>query len=321
MTTCRAVSSRLSWLCLGLLMLTAHHAAVAAARVQVVASFSILGDMVQQVGGDRIEVLLLAGPGQDAHVVQPSPREVRRVTQAQVVFSNGLGFEGWMGRLLKSANYKGHHVIVSKGITPRRDPHAKPQGAARHDGKHHHHHGPDDPHAWQDVRNAMVYVRNITNGLCRVDPAHCVEYQERSVKYNAALSQLHDEIHAEWSAIETSQRKVVTSHDAFAYYAQAYGVTFLAAQGISTESASSPRGVGMLIQQIRRESIKALFIESISDPRMIEQIARETGLRPSGTLYSDSLSGADGPASSYLQMMRHNTQSLIRAIREPSVTR
>lgn len=311
------ISTRLIWLVLSTVFCTASHGSPADTPVRVVASFSIIGDMVQQVGGDRIELIVLAGPGQDAHVYQPNPSEVRTVAQAHLMFSNGLGFEGWIARLLKATNFKGHHVVVSKGVDPRRDTHAKPHSPGRsHNTTHHHRHGGADPHAWQDVRNSLIYVRNITDGLCRADPHHCREYKGRSVQYLTQLSRLHDEIYADWATIEPSRRKVVTSHDAFAYYANAYGVQFLAPQGISTESAASAKSVGALIQQIRRESIRALFVESISDPRLIEQIARETGLRSHGALYSDSLSKPDGPASSYVQMMRYNTQSLIRAIRE-----
>ena len=311
------VSKGLIWFFLSTILCTTSHASPPDTQLRVIASFSIIGDMVQRVGGDRIDLIVLAGPGQDAHVYQPNPSEVRRVTQAHLIFSNGLGFEGWIARLLKAANFKGHHVVVSKGVDPRRDIHAERHGSSRSaNNTHHHHHGGADPHAWQDVRNSLIYVRNMADGLCRADPHHCGEYRERSEQYLKLLARLHDEIHADWTTIEPSQRKVVTSHDAFAYYANAYGVRFLAPQGISTESAASAKGVGTLIQQIRRESIRALFVESVSDPRLIEQIARETGLRPYGALYSDSLSTPDGPASSYIEMMRYNTQSLIRAIRE-----
>jgi zinc/manganese transport system substrate-binding protein len=315
MTLSSAMSMKILWLLLGAAIATTSHASPVNTSLQVVASFSIIGDLVQQVGGDRINLVVLAGPGQDAHVYQPNPREVRRITQAQVVFSNGLGFEGWITRLLRSADYKGYHVVLSKDIEPKRDSHSRPHSTARQGSKHHHH-GGTDPHAWQDVRNAMVYVRHITDGLCRADPKNCEEYRDRSAQYIAILSRLHEEIRSDWSAIEPSLRKVVTSHDAFAYYAHAYGVEFFAPQGVSTESAPSAKAVGALIQQIRRESIQALFVESISDPRLIEQIARETGLRPSGALYSDSLSTAGGPASTYVEMMRYNTRSLIRAIHD-----
>jgi zinc/manganese transport system substrate-binding protein len=286
------------------------------APVKAVASFSILGDLVRQVGGDRVTVEVLVGPGSDAHVFQPTPSQARLVGQAQVVFSNGLGFEGWMTRLLNTASYKGQHVVASQGIQPI-------QAAEDHDDhkpgdKHGHHHGHQldgaDPHAWQSVPNAMVYVSNIAKGLCAADAAGCDLYQKNATAYIAQLKALDTDIKTAWATIPAAQRKVITSHDAFAYYAQAYRVKFLAPQGVNTDSAASAKGVAQLVRQIKKEKIKALFVESISDPRLIAQIGRETGVQPAGELYSDSLSTASGPAPTYLAMMRANTTALTQAI-------
>lgn len=281
-------------------------AADAPVPLKVVATFSILGDLVQQVGGERVKVDTLVAAGGDAHVFQPKPTHAQQIAQAQVIFMNGLGFEGWMTRLLKSANTKVQPVTVSEGI--------KPQKEQAHGHGHGHDHGHTDPHAWQSVPNVMVYVKNIATALCRVDASGCEGYQQRATTYTASLQQLHQEIQSAWQAIPQDKRKVITTHDAFGYYAHTYGVTFLAAQGVSTESEASAKGVAKLIQQIKKEQIKALFVENISDARLIEQIGRETGTRPAGTLYSDALSAANGPAASYVLMMRHNTQQLTRAI-------
>ncbi len=270
--------------------------------IKVVASFSILGDLVKQVGGDHVSVDVLVGPGADAHVFQPTPAQARQVAQAQVVLSNGLGFEGWMGRLLKTAGYKGQQVVASQGITP--------QTEAEHAG-----HGDVDPHAWQNPRLVTTYVANIANGLCAADKAHCDSYRRHAAAYTTQLQGLDAEITAAWAAIPAAQRKVITSHDAFGYYAKAYGVTFLAPQGISTESEASAKGVARLVRQIKKDNVKALFVERISDPRLIEQIGRETGVRPAGELFSDSLSPPDGQAGSYLSMMRANTTALTQAVR------
>jgi zinc/manganese transport system substrate-binding protein len=275
--------------------------------LKVVATFSILGDVVQQVGGERVKVDTLVGAGGDAHVFQPKPTHAQQIAQAQVIFMNGLGFEGWMTRLLKSANTKVQPVAVSDGIKPQKEP-TEGKGHAGHD------HGHTDPHAWQSVPNVMVYVKHIATALCRVDAGGCEGYQQRATTYTASLQQLHQEIQGAWQAIPEAQRKVITTHDAFGYYAHTYGVTFLAAQGVSTESEASAKGVAKLIQQIKKEQIKALFVENISDARLIEQIGRETGTRPAGTLYSDSLSASNGPAATYTQMMRHNTTQLTQAI-------
>jgi zinc/manganese transport system substrate-binding protein len=281
-----------------------------ATSIKAVASFSILADLVKQVGGDRVTVDVLVGPGSDAHVFQPTPSQARLVGQAKIVFSNGLGFEGWMSRLLNTASYKGRHVVASQGIEPvkgKADDHGHQHG--------HSHGGAADPHAWQSVPNVITYVGNIAKGLCEVDASGCDVYQRNAGAYIAQLKTLDADIKAAWAPIPVAQRKVITSHDAFGYYAKAYGVKFLAAQGVSTESEASAKGVAQLVRQIKKENIKALFVESISDPRLIAQIGRETGAKPSGALYSDSLSAPTGNAGSYIAMMRFNTQSLTAAVR------
>lgn len=284
----------------------------AQAPIEAVASFSILGDLVRQVGGERVQVNVLVGPGSDAHVFQPTPAQARMVGRAQVVFSNGLGFEGWMSRLLKTAGYKGQQVVVSQGIQPIKE-------AGHDDKKGHahgaHDHGETDPHAWQSVGNAKVFVKNIALGLCRADAAGCDLYDRNAEAYVAKLDALDTEIRAAWAPIPAAQRKVITSHDAFGYYARDFNVKFLAPQGVSTESEASAQGVARLVRQIKKEQIKALFVESISDPRLIAQIGRETGVKPSGELFSDSLSAADGAASTYIDMMRFNTRALTTAVR------
>lgn len=280
--------------------------------VKAVASFSILGDLVRQVGGERVQVDVLVGPGADAHVFQPSPSHAKQVAQAQVVFANGLGFEGWMQRLLATAGYKGKPVVVSQGIKPLRteeNDHHHKAGPHGHDA-----HGEADPHAWQSVPHVITYVANIARGLCAADAAGCDGYRKNAEAYTGQLKALDAEIRAAWGAVPAGQRRLITSHDAFGYYASTYGVKFLAPQGVSTESEASAKGVAQLVRQIRKENIKALFVESISDPRLIEQIGRETGVKPAGALFSDSLSDPSGPAASYLAMMRANTQAMTRAV-------
>jgi zinc/manganese transport system substrate-binding protein len=277
----------------------------AVAPVRAVASFSILGDLVRQVGGDQVTVDVLVGPGADAHVFQPTPTQARQVAQAQIVVSNGLGFEGWLSRLLKTAGYGGQQVVASQGVTPQKE--------AGHGG---HSHGDSgvDPHAWQNPRHVITYVNNIAQGLCAVNAARCESFRRNAAAYTSQLQGLDAEISAAWSAIPAAQRKVITSHDAFGYYARAYGVKFLAPQGMSTDSEASAKGVARLIRQIKQENIQALFVESIADPRLIAQIGRETGVRPAGELFSDSLSEPGGQAGSYLTMMRANTTALTRAV-------
>lgn len=281
-------------------------AGAAEPALRAVASFSILGDLVRQVGGERVAVEVLVGPGSDAHVYSPKPAQAKQVGQAQLVLSNGIGFDGWMARLLKSAGFKGRHVVASAGIQPLK-------GAADEHG-HGHAHAAADPHVWQDVGRVQAYVKNIAQGLCAVDAAGCDSYRSNAAAYGQQLDALDQEIRRAWSAIPAQQRLVISSHDAFGYYASAYGVRFLAPQGVSTDSEASAQGVARLVRQIRQEKASALFVESIADPRLIEQIARETGLKASSEgLYSDSLA-PQGEAASYLGMMRYNTRVLIAAI-------
>lgn len=276
--------------------------------IKAVVSFSILGDLVKVVGGDRVALEVLVGPGGDAHVFQPTPAQAKLLGQAQIVFSNGLGFEGWMSRLLNTASYKGRHVVASEGIKPiKSEEHA-------HEKKGGYHHEESDPHAWQSVPNAIAYVSNIAKGLCAVDAPACDAYQRRATAYTAELKTLDTDIRAQWAALPAAQRKVITSHDAFGYYAATYGVKFLAPQGMSTESEASAKDVAQLVRQVRGENVKALFVENISDPRLIEQIGRETGVKPAGELFSDALSDSGGAAATYLTMMRANTQALVQAI-------
>lgn len=293
----------------------AAHAQSNPAPVKAVASFSILGDLVKQVGGERVAVEVLVGAGSDAHVFRPTPSHARQLGQAQVVFSVGLGFEGWMSRLIKTSAYRGQQVVVSQGIDPIREAGAgHGKGHHGHSHAHAHSHGGSDPHAWQSVANTRVFIQNIADGLCKTDAAGCDSYRANAGRYAAQLEALDREIQAAWAPVPPDQRKVITSHDAFAYYARAYGVKFLAPQGVSTESEASAKGVAQLVRQIKQEQIKALFVESLSDPRLIEQIGRETGVKPSGELFADSLSAPGGPAATYIDLMRHNTRTLVLAV-------
>jgi zinc/manganese transport system substrate-binding protein len=290
-----------------------HAAEGAPPKLPVVATFSILGDWVQQVGGDRVQVQVLVPAGSDAHAFQPNPSHVRQVAQARLVVSNGLGFEGWMRRLIQNAGFKGTHVVASSGVAT-----LKASGHGHHGhGGHHHHHGDQDPHAWQNVAHARHYVRQIAEGLCQADAGGCDVYRQRAAVYDAQLRDLDAEIRALWAPIPEAQRRVIVSHDAFAYYAQAYGVSFFAARGVSNESEASAQGVARLVRQIREQRIQALFVENVSDPRLIERIARETGLKLSGKLYSDSLSPVGGDADDYIAMMRFNSRALLQAIQAP----
>jgi zinc/manganese transport system substrate-binding protein len=282
--------------------------AAGAPPVPVVASFSILGDIVREVGGDRVALTVLVGPGADAHVYQPTPAQARTVAQARVLFSIGLGFEGWLTRFLRAAGFEGRHVVVADGL-----PRLHAEGGRSHAGHHHHH--DVDPHVWQNVAHAVAITARVAEALCVADPGGCGGHRERAAAYTARLQALDREIRDAWASVPPQRRTIITSHEAFGHYGAAYGVRFLSPQGISTEAEASARGVAALVRQVRAEGATALFVENVADPRLIEQIARETGLRPSGRLYADSLTGPDGAAPDYLTMMRHNTGRMVEALR------
>jgi zinc/manganese transport system substrate-binding protein len=290
-------------------------AASADNKLKAVASFSVLGDMVKQVGGDRVEVTTLVGPNGDAHVFNPTPAIAKLLASADIFFVNGLGFEGWMERLEKSSGFKGEVVVASKGVTP--------LTMGEEDGHHHDDHGDDhdeggdevpDPHAWQSLANGKIYVANIRDGLITADPAGKAEYVANATKYLAAIDAEEAAVKVAIAKLPPERRRIITSHDAFGYLADAYGLEVISPEGVSTESEASAQDVAMIIRQIREEQIPAVFLENVTDRRLLDQIARETGAKIGGVLYSDALSKADGPAPTYLGMFRHNIGVLSAAL-------
>jgi len=276
-------------------------------RPHVVASFSILGDFVREVAGDGVQLTTFVGPDQDAHVYEPTPADARVLASAAAVVVNGLGFEGWLDRLVRASGFKGARIVASEGVKTLRAPGRR--GHAHGHG-HGHGHGSIDPHVWQDPRRVQDMVRAIARGLGKVDPERAENYRQRSAGYVAQLVELEATIAADIAAVPKERRKVVSSHDAFAYFQDRFGVAFRAPHGISTDSEPSAADIGRLIREIRREKVRIVFIESISNPRLIEQIAKESGAQMGGRLYSDALSGPSGPAPTYIAMMRHNAARL-----------
>ena len=285
--------------------------------LRVVASFSIVGDLAQQVGGDRIALHTLVGSDADAHVYQPTPADARRLAQADLVIVNGLGFEGWIARLIKSSGYRGQVVVASDGIrTLKRtdEDHDDHDNHGAHAGQGHGHDGGIDPHAWQDPTNALRYVDNIAQALTQADPAGRAVYLANAARIKQAIATLDGEIKTSFKTIAKEKRKVVTTHDAFGYFARAYGVAFIAPVGVNTDAEPSAADVGRIIKQIRREKIPAVFMENISDPRLLERIRQESGARIGGVLYSDALSKSGGAAPTYVDMMRYNAKTLVSAL-------
>ena len=323
--------------------------------ISVVATFSILGDMVERIGGEHVSVTTLVGPDGDTHVYQPTPADARAVSEAQVLIVNGLEFEGWIDRLVDASDFDGTRVVATKGIEliafedDHGDEHGNEHGDEHAEGEHHdehgdehaegehhdehgdehaegehhdehgdehahHHHGAFDPHAWQSLGNAVTYVDNITAALAQTDPDNAATFYQNRAAYVAEIQALDAEIHEIVAGLPENRRTVVTSHDAFQYFGRDYGLTFLAPQGLSTESEASAQDVARLIEQMREERVSAVFVENITDSRLLEQIASETGASIGGTLYPGALSGPDGPAPTYLDMMRHNATTLAQAL-------
>ncbi|HEY8262834.1 MAG TPA: metal ABC transporter substrate-binding protein [Methyloceanibacter sp.] len=276
----------------------------AADKIKAVASFSILGDMVKQVGGDRIELATLVGPDGDAHVFEPTPADAKTLAGAQILFMNGLGFEGWMERLEKSSGFKGKVVVASEGVKPR-------TMTEEEDGKAEE---ITDPHAWQSLANGKLYIANIRNGLIAVDPDGKAIYEANAAKYLDEIGAEDEAVKAALAKLPEDRRKIITSHDAFGYFGAAYGLKVIAPEGVSTEAEASAKDVAKIIRQIRAEHIPAVFMENITDHRLLDQIARETGAKIGGTLYTDALSPPDGPAPTYLDMFRNNVGVLTAAL-------
>lgn len=269
------------------------------ARTPVVATFTILQDFVREVGGDRVEAISIVGPNGDAHVYDPTPADAKRLAGARLIVENGLGLEGWISRLAKASGSRAQVVIATKDIKPRKDADA---------------HGGIDPHAWQNVANAKIYVANIRDGLIAADPDDRAGYESRARDYLSRLDALEAEVRAAIAGIPQDRRRIVSTHDAFGYFAEAYGLEFVAPAGVSTEGDVSARDVARIISQVKRDKFPAVFLENVSDPRLIERIARETGAKVGGALYSDALSQPGGPAGTYIDMVRHNISELTKAL-------
>jgi len=269
-------------------------------KIKAVASFSILADMVGQVGGDRVNVIALVEPDGDAHVYEPTPADARNLAAANILFVNGHGFEGWMDRLEKSSGFKGKTVTASTGVTSRQMVEDEKKIT--------------DPHAWQSLANGKLYVANIRDGLIAVDPEGKVIYEANAAKYLDEIAKEEAIVTETLAKLPEARRKIITSHDAFGYFGEAYGLEVIAPEGVSTESEASAKDVAKIIRQIKAEKIPAVFMENITDHRLLDQIAKETGAKIGGTLYTDALSPPSGPAATYLDMFRNNVETLSEAL-------
>jgi zinc/manganese transport system substrate-binding protein len=292
--------SRRDLLLVGATGLVTAMPALARDRLPVVATFSILGDFVKNIGGDRVEVTTLVGPNGDVHVYSPTAADARKLSLAKAVFLNGLGLEGWMTRLITASGTKAPIVVATKGVTPR-------------DMKESSRLVPD-PHAWQSIANARIYVGNIRDGLTQVDAAGASTYGTNAKTYLIKLDALEKEVKAAIAKIPVDRRKIITNHEAFGYFGDAYGMEFIAPEGLSTDSEPSASDVAKIITQIRTQKIPAVFLENVTDPRLMQRIAEESGAKIGGKLYSDALSGPNGPARTYIELMRNNVREFDKAL-------
>lgn len=271
-----------------------------AKTLNVVASMTVLADVVSVVGGNHVNVKSLVGPNGDPHVYEPTPEDAKALKEADAVFISGDGLEGWMERLIKASGYKGKPTVASAGIKTHK---------MVDDGK-----TVTDPHVWNDPKNGIIWTQNIVKALSAADPEDAADFKANGDKMIADLKAIDQDAKKAVDAIPASKRKVLTTHDALGYFGRAYGVEFLAPQGLSTESEASAADVGKIIKQIKKEGVKVYFFENSNDPRMVEQIAKETGATSGGTLYVESLSKADGPAPTYLKMLKYNIDLLTTAM-------
>jgi zinc/manganese transport system substrate-binding protein len=271
--------------------------AAQARSLNIVASFSILGDITREVAGKDADIRILVGPAADAHVYEPTPADARAVANANLVIVNGLGFEGWMSRLLESSGYREAVAVAANGVTPLML------------------NGTPDPHAWQSVANTEIYTRNIRDALIKADPAHADTYRTNAARYIRELQTLDEWVRAQMQTVPPEKRRAIISHDALHYFATRYAVTFLAPRGLTT-AAGEPgaRDIAQLIDQIRSTHVRAIFVENMGSPRLMETLSRDAGAVIGGTLYSDALSAPDGEAPTYIAMIRHNVNAMTKAM-------
>ncbi|EJF78053.1 metal ABC transporter solute-binding protein, Zn/Mn family [Bartonella birtlesii] len=279
-------------------------------KIRVVVSFSILADLVKNVGGDHISMTIFVGPNANTHTYEPTPQDAQALRNAHIIFINGLHLEGFIDRLITASGTKAPLIEASANISPLE---IKKQ---EYSAQHQHHLSSIDPHAWQTIPNVEIYIKNIAAAFCKIDQQSCISYSQNAESYLQKLKAMREKLKTKIATIPKNQRIIITSHDAFGYFAQEYGFTILAPQNASIEAEATPTDVAKLIKQIKTNKAAALFIENISNPRLIKQIAKETGLKIGGTLYSDALSDENGPAATYLDMMEHNVKTIIDAIKK-----
>jgi zinc/manganese transport system substrate-binding protein len=296
--------SRTLFLSAALPALIGFAAPVSAADLKAVASFTVLADVVHQVGGDKVKVTSLVGPDGDPHEFEPSPKDAKALKAADVVFVSGEGLEGWLDRLISASGTKNKPVTVSQGVKTR---------TMEEDGK-----TVTDPHVWNSPVNVKIWVANIEKALSAADPADAATFKANAEAYTKKLDAMDAYAREKFEKIPEDRRKVLTSHDAFGYFGREYKVSFLSPLGVSTETEASAAEVAKLIDQIKAEHVKTYFFENSNDPRLVKQVAKATGAEPGGELYVESLSKPSGPAGTYEKMFRFNVDHLAGAMQKGS---
>src|SRR6266576_4309759 len=301
-----SIRARFRLVVVGVATLLSAGVAEAAERIKVVATFSVIGDMVANVAGDRVDLVTMVGPGGDTELFKPSLADGKSVAEAKIVFMNDLNdeFEPWLEPLLKRVKFGGIKIVVSRGVktftsSEERAPRSK---AAEEE---------IDQHAWLDPKNGVVYVRNIAAALAKNDPANAADYRTRAAAYTKELQDLDAWAKAEMAIVPPPKRRILSSHDSLQYLAKAYGITMLSINGWTNNSEPSAAELASLTQKIRHDGIRELFLYIITDPRAMQQVAKETGAAVGGTLYGDALSKPGGEADTYLKMIRHDVTTLI----------
>ena len=298
--------TRLVWPVVAACMLVTGPA-LAEDKPVAVATFSILADLTQRVAGDHVRVLTLVGPNGDAHVFEPGAKQSAELAEADLLIANGLGFEPWLQRLEDASGFKGKLILASDGVTPlAAEEESEEEEGQLHEGA--------DPHAFQDLSNTQIYVANIAKGLSEAAPDHAADFKANADKLTAEIAALDQQLKADFGAIPQEKRRILTSHDAFHYFGRAYGIEFVSVQGLSTEAEPTADDLVKVVRQARDGHLSAIFLENMSDPRLAEMVAQESGVRVGGELYADALSDPSGPAPDYLSLIRYNARQLLAAM-------
>jgi zinc/manganese transport system substrate-binding protein len=285
-------------------LMTVAGPAAAQEKPRVVATFTVIGDLVAAVGGDAVSLTTLVGPDADAHVFEPRPADVAAVAKADLIVANGLGMEPWLERLTEAADFGGKTVIASADVTPLPFMEEADDSGAM----------PDDPHAFQDLSNGRLYVKTIAAALEALAPKEAGAIAARAARLDAEMIALDAEIKAKLGALPAFNRRILTSHDAFHYFGKAYGLDILSIQGVSTETEPSAADLAAIARQAKSGQVKAIFLENMSNPALAQTISAEAGLPVGGELVADALTKEGGLAPHYLDMFKHNLAALLKVL-------